>query len=245
MTETLLQIDGLESGYNGSVVLRDVALRVARGQVVCLMGRNGVGKTTLLKSVMGLLKAQRGALQFDGWDMTKAATDQRAVAGIGYVPQGREIFAQLTVQENLETGLEAQKARAKRHRSSTRSEIKVPDIVYDTFPLLGKMQLRKGGELSGGQQQQLSIGRALATKPTLLLLDEPMEGIQPSVVSEIEHGLEQIKKTREIAILLVEQSLTFATQIADYYYVLDHGQIVAHGDPTQIDEAAIRRHLTV
>jgi len=243
---TLLQIDNLESGYNGSVVLRDVGLRVARGQVVCLMGRNGVGKTTLLKSVMGLLKAQRGSLQFDGWDMTKAATDTRAVAGIGYVPQGREIFAQLTVQENLEMGLEAQKARARKHKSSTRSEeIKVPDIVYDTFPLLGKMLHRKGGELSGGQQQQLSIGRALATKPTLLLLDEPMEGIQPSVVAEIEHGLQTIKKSREIAVLLVEQSLTFATQIADYYYVLDHGRIVAHGDPTQIDEAAMRQHLTV
>ncbi|HEX8832625.1 MAG TPA: urea ABC transporter ATP-binding subunit UrtE [Abditibacteriaceae bacterium] len=245
MNNALLEINGLETGYNGSTVLRNLSLRVEPGQVVCLMGRNGVGKTTLLKSIMGLLRPQRGTLSFDGSDITKTTPDQRATAGIGYVPQGREIFSSLTVQQNLELGTEAQKRRAKLKKTNGKSDIGVPDLVYDTFPLLGKMLLRRGGDLSGGQQQQLSIGRALATKPSLLLLDEPMEGIQPSVVAEIEHGLEMIKKKREIAVLLVEQSLTFATRIADYYYVLDHGSVVAHGSSSEIDEEAMRKHLTV
>ena len=241
----MLQVKNIESGYGGSTVLRRVNLRVEPGQVVCLMGLNGVGKTTLLKTIMGLLRAHGGKVRFEGNDLTDQAPDRRARAGIGYVPQGREIFPQLTVQENLILGLEARRGRhgEKQLRKSDRD--KVPDIVFDMFPVLGKMLTRKGGALSGGQQQQLAIGRALAAQPKLLLLDEPMEGIQPSVVQQIEEVIETLKKQKETAVLLVEQSLGFATTIADYSYILNHGKVVAEGDTSQLSAETVRGHLTV
>lgn len=217
------------------MVLRGVNLKVEPGQVVCLMGRNGVGKTTLMKTIMGLIKSKRGRISYGDRDITHATPDRRAKAGIGYVPQGRDIFPQLTIEENLLLGLEA---------SSTRKHA-VPETVYDMFPVLKQMMRRKGGDLSGGQQQQLSIARALVAEPKLLLLDEPMEGIQPSIVMEIEQVIESIKAQKQMSVLLVEQSLTFATSIADYYYVLDKGTIVAEGSSSQLSEEQVKKHLAV
>lgn len=231
----MLKLERLESGYGDSMVLRGVNLEVRPGQVVCLMGRNGVGKTTLMKSIMGLLKCRSGKLSFEGKDLTSAPPERRAKAGIGYVPQGREIFSQLTVEDNLLLGLEAGRPRKR----------SVPERVYDMFPVLKEMLHRRGGDLSGGQQQQLAIARALVSEPKLLLLDEPMEGIQPNVVMQIESVIESIKATRSTAVLLVEQSLEFATAIADYYYVVDRGVIVDEGDPAKLGEEEVRRHLTV
>jgi urea transport system ATP-binding protein len=236
----MLSIQHLEVGYGGGPVLRGVDIRVEPGQVVCLMGRNGVGKTTLLKSVMGLLRPVGGKVLWNDSDITRSSTDQRARSGIGYVPQGREVFPQLSVEENLMLGLEASPVKPKRGYPD-----KLPDEPFDMFPMLGKMLHRKGGSLSGGQQQQLAIGRALVMQPKLLLLDEPMEGIQPSVVQEIERAIEKIKSERKIAVLLVEQSLSFATQIADYYYILDRGQVVANGPGEELTEDLAKQHLTV
>ncbi|HEX8235351.1 MAG TPA: urea ABC transporter ATP-binding subunit UrtE [Abditibacteriaceae bacterium] len=241
----MLHLEDIESGYGGSTVLRRVNLRVEPGQVVCLMGLNGVGKTTLLKTIMGLLRAHGGKVRFEGHDLTAQSPDRRARAGIGYVPQGREIFPQLTVQENLILGLEARRGRPGEKQLLKSDRDKVPDIVFDMFPILGKMLTRKGGALSGGQQQQLAIGRALASQPKLLLLDEPMEGIQPSVVQQIEEVIETLKKQKETAVLLVEQSLGFATTIADYSYILNHGKVVAEGDASQLSAETVRGHLTV
>lgn len=234
----MLNIEKVESGYGGGTVLRGVDLRVDAGQVVCLMGRNGVGKTTLLKTVIGLLRAAGGRISFDGEEVTHFSPDRRARRGIAYVPQGREIFPQLSVEENLILGLEAR-------RNKTKQKDKLPDLIFDLFPMLGKMLGRKGGALSGGQQQQLAIGRALASGPRILLLDEPMEGIQPSVVQQIEDAISLLKKQRETAVLLVEQSLHFATCIADYSYVLDRGAIVAQGNADELNLETVRRHLTV
>ncbi|WP_420848613.1 urea ABC transporter ATP-binding subunit UrtE [Paenibacillus oryzisoli] len=217
------------------MVIRNVNLEVRPGQIVCLMGRNGVGKSTLMKSIMGLIKPRSGSIHYMDADLTSSSPDRRAKSGIGYVPQGREIFPQLTVEENLLLGLEASSDRRK----------KLPDTIFDTFPVLRQMLHRKGGDLSGGQQQQLAIARALAPGPQLLLLDEPMEGIQPSIVMEIEAIIETIKRNREIAVLLVEQSLEFATSIADYYYVLDRGTIAAEGKDALLSEDLVRKHLTV
>jgi urea transport system ATP-binding protein len=235
----MISIQELEAGYGGATVLKNVNLEVKKGQVVCLMGRNGVGKTTLLKSLMGLIRPSHGQVTFNGQDITRTTPDKRARAGMGYVPQGREIFPHLSVEENLELGLEAAiNAKGKKPE-------KLPEVIWDSFPMLGKMLTRRGGALSGGQQQQLAIGRALATEPKILLLDEPMEGIQPSVVQEIEHAIQTIKKKREIAVLLVEQSLDFATTIADYTYIMDKGTIVAQGGPDELSEEMVRQHLTV
>ncbi len=188
---------------------------------------------------MGLIRPSRGTVTFSGQEITRTTPDRRARAGMGYVPQGREIFPHLSVEENLELGLEAAvDAKGKR-------PTKLPDVVFDSFPMLGKMLHRRGGQLSGGQQQQLAIGRALAMNPKILLLDEPMEGIQPSVVQEIEHAIETIKKHRKIAVLLVEQSLDFATKIADYSYIMDKGTIVAQGGPDELSDEIVRGHLTV
>ncbi|MCZ8517516.1 urea ABC transporter ATP-binding subunit UrtE [Paenibacillus filicis] len=240
MTESVaegLELKDVESGYGESMILRQVTLKVGPGQVVCLMGRNGVGKTTLMKTVMGLLKPRRGTIRYGGADVTSCSPDRRAKAGIGYVPQGRDIFPQLTVEENLLLGLEA--ADAKLRKAG------IPDFVYEQFPVLKEMRLRKGGDLSGGQQQQFSIARALVSRPRLLLLDEPLEGIQPSIVMEIERVIGSIKAERSMAVLLVEQSLTFATGIADYYYVLDKGTIVAEGGSSALSEEQVRKHLAV
>jgi urea transport system ATP-binding protein len=231
----MLKIEHLQVGYGESMILRDVTMQIEPGQVVCLMGRNGVGKTTLMKSIMGLLKPKTGSIEYQNQLITSAPPDRRAKMGIGYVPQGRDIFSHLTVEENLLLGLEASIPRIKQ----------LPDSIFTMFPVLKEMLKRRGGDLSGGQQQQLSIARALASKPKLLLLDEPMEGIQPSIVMEIEQVIENIKRTREVAILLVEQSLAFATTIADYYYVLDRGAIAAEGSAADLSEEQVKQHLTV
>ncbi|WP_019534444.1 urea ABC transporter ATP-binding subunit UrtE [Paenibacillus ginsengihumi] len=236
-TDGALDIEGLEAGYGESMILRKVALSVRPGQVVCLMGRNGVGKTTLLKTIMGLIKARSGVIRYAGMELTSAPPDRRARAGIGYVPQGREIFQQLTVEENLLLGLEAAAAPL---RSKG-----IPESVFEMFPILKEMLRRKGGDLSGGQQQQLAIARALVAEPKLLLLDEPMEGIQPNIVQDIENVIAAIKASRRMSVLLVEQSLSFATAIADYYYVLDRGTIVAEGGSGELNEEQMKQHLAV
>jgi urea transport system ATP-binding protein len=231
----MLKINHLQVGYGESMTLRDVTLKIEPGQVVCLMGRNGVGKTTLMKSIMGLLRPKQGTIECQNQIITSFPPDRRAKMGIGYVPQGRDIFSSLTIEENLLLGLEATSPRIKT----------IPDSIFTMFPVLKEMLKRRGGDLSGGQQQQLSIARALVSSPKLLLLDEPMEGIQPSIVMEIEQVIESIKRKREVAILLVEQSLAFATTIADYYYVLDRGSIVAEGSAANLSEEQVKQHLTV
>ncbi len=231
----MLKIDHLNVYYGESHILRDVSLEVPPGQVVCLMGRNGVGKTTLLKSIMGMLPVRRGAISFDGENITAQLPNRRAKRGIGYVPQGREIFPQLTVYENLLIGLQARTDRKK----------EVPQAVYELFPVLKTMLDRRGGDLSGGQQQQLAIGRALVSEPRLLLLDEPTEGIQPSIILEIEAVLERIRQTRKTSILLVEQYLQFAQRLGDSYYIMERGTIVSQGLTQELTAEVVRRHLTV
>jgi urea transport system ATP-binding protein len=231
----MLRVQGLRVGYGESQILWDVHLHLPEGRVVCLMGRNGVGKTTLLKSVMGLLAAQAGTIAFDGQDITRLRPEQRARRGMGYVPQGREIFPQLTVLENLSLGLLAQKGR----------QGKVPDSVFELFPALSGLLNRKGGFLSGGQQQQLAIARALVTEPKLLLLDEPTEGIQPSIIQEIEEVIVRIKAQAQVTILLVEQYLAFAWRLADAFYMMEKGSIVARGDIAALTEDVVKQYLTV
>jgi urea transport system ATP-binding protein len=231
----MLRVQGLSVGYGDSQILWDVHLHIPQGQVVCLMGRNGVGKTTLLKSVMGLLSAYAGGIMFDGQDITRSRPEQRARRGMGYVPQGREIFPQLTVLENLSLGLLAQKGR----------QGKVPDSVFELFPALSSLLNRRGGFLSGGQQQQLAIARALVTEPKLLLLDEPTEGIQPSIIQEIEEVIARIKAEGQVTILLVEQYLEFAWRLADAFYMMEKGSIVAHGDIADLSEDVVKQYLTV
>src|SRR4051812_22851647 len=215
----MLQIQNLSVSYGETLVLRDVDLSVQPGEVVCLMGRNGVGKSTLLKSIMGLLRPRAGKVLYRGTDLTGVSPDVRARMGLGYVPQGREIFPHLTVLENLQVGLMANPDRPKN----------VPQEVFDYFPALGAMLDRKGGVLSGGQQQQLAIARALVANPRLLILDEPTEGIQPTVIQLIGRVLESLKKAGNVAVLLVEQYLEFATKLADEYYVMEKGSIVLSG----------------
>lgn len=231
----MLSVKHIEAGYGESIILRDISIEVQPGQVVCLMGRNGVGKTTLTKTIMGSIKAKSGSITYEQQDIAKLAPYERAKLGIGYVPQGREIFAQLTVQENLLLGLEA---------SSDRKS-GVPASAIDKFPVLPSMYLRKGGDLSGGQQQQLAFARALASRPKLLLLDEPTEGIQPSIVYDIQEVIRSIKQQGDTAILLVEQSIEFVKSVADYYYIIEKGAIVAEGSIETFDDSVVRQHLVV
>jgi urea transport system ATP-binding protein len=231
----MLSVHQLESGYGESIVLRDISIEVNPGQVVCIMGRNGVGKTTLCKSIMGILKTKQGIISYNQENVTKLAPYQRAKKGIGYVPQGRDIFAQLTVKENLVLGLEAARDGRKT----------VPQEAIEKFPILPTFYARRGGDLSGGQQQQLAFARALASSPDLLILDEPTEGIQPSIVQDIQDVIRGIKSQGNTAILLVEQSIDFVKSVADYYYVIDKGTVVAEGSIAQLDEDAIKLHLTV
>jgi urea transport system ATP-binding protein len=231
----VLQVSALNVYYGESRILRDVDVRVEPGRITALMGRNGVGKTTLLKSIIGLLPARSGGVSLGERQLTGLPAELRARAGIAYVPQGREIFPKLTVEENLAMGLEA--------RPGPRPK-KIPkEEVYDLFPFLAKMEKRMGGNLSGGQQQQLAIARALLGKPKVLLLDEPTEGIQPSIVEDIGRVLEGLKAQGDLAILLVEQFLEFAKSLADTYVILDRGAVVEAGAISALDDEAARRYL--
>ena len=230
----MLTVSGLNQYYGGSHILRDVGFELPQGKVTVLLGRNGVGKTTLLRTLMGLVPAKTGKVTFAGRDITRARPDERARAGIGYVPQGREIFPRLTVGENLEMGL------APRERGA-----EVPARVFEMFPVLAQMLRRRGGDLSGGQQQQLAIGRALAMGPKLLVLDEPTEGIQPSIIKDIEAAIRSLASTGEMAILLVEQYYDFARSLADQYLVMERGEIVAAGAGADMDRDDVRAMLAV
>jgi urea transport system ATP-binding protein len=229
----MLTAQGLNVSYGDSQVLWEVDLHVPDGELVCLMGRNGVGKTTLLKSIMGLLKPRSGSISFQGKTVSALPSDQRARQGIGYVPQGRDIFPDMTVLENLRVGLVA-------HNLPSAT---IPDDIFQLFPVLQTMLNRKGGVLSGGQQQQLAIARALVTRPTLLLLDEPTEGIQPSVILEIEEVIQRIKSAGNVSILLVEQYLDFASRLADHIYVMEKGAIVLQGQLNALQDEDVKRYL--
>ncbi|MFL5234598.1 MAG: urea ABC transporter ATP-binding subunit UrtE, partial [Microvirga sp.] len=213
---------------------RDVSLEAHSGKVTVLLGRNGVGKTTLLKALMGLVPIKTGSIEFEGRPIHNATPYQRARAGIGFVPQGREIFARLTVAENLRMGLAYKSAATP-----------IPGELFDLFPVLKQMLGRRGGDLSGGQQQQLAIGRALVMRPKLLVLDEPTEGIQPSIIKDIGRAITYLRQSGEMAIVLVEQYFDFAKELADRIFVMDRGEVVLAGDATALDEQAVRRYLTV
>jgi len=258
----MLNISALQQFYGASHTLWDLELEVPKGACVCLMGRNGVGKTTLLKAIMGLIPVQDGSINFDGVELAKAKAESRAVLGIGYVPQGREIFPLLTVEENLKTGLRA----ASKHGIK-----KVPEAIFEIFPVLKQMLKRRGGDLSGGQQQQLAIGRALVLQPRLLILDEPTEGIQPNIVSEIGDVIIRLNRARGIdlpraagedvgevhqaiarinqelgvTVLLVEQKLPFARKVANQFCIMDRGRQVAHGAMQALSDNMVKQYLTV
>ena len=229
----MLSVEALDAGYGGSQVLWGVDLSVSTGQVVCLMGRNGVGKTTVLKTIVGLLPARGGRILVNGVDVTRWSADRRARAGIGYVPQGREIFPHLTVEENLRVSL----LGCGRARDL--------EDALALFPTLRRLLGRKGGVLSGGEQQMLAIGRALLTRPKLLMLDEPTEGIQPSIVLEIEEAIRRIRAELGLAVLMVEQYLDFAERLADAYVIMAKGAVVAGGPTAQLRLETVRHHLAV
>jgi len=231
----MLEVQAINQFYGESHTLWDVGLSVPKGSVTCLMGRNGVGKTTLLKVLMGLLSSTSGSILFEGKEIRGLAAEDRARAGIGYVPQGREIFPQLTVEENLRVALSAKREKSGR----------VPDFIFDLFPVLKQMLRRRGGDLSGGQQQQLAIGRALVLKPTLLILDEPTEGIQPNIVREIGDVIMRLNKDQNLTVLLVEQKIPFARRVAERFTILDKGRAVASGEMAGLSEALINQHLRV
>lgn len=252
----MLKLSNIAVSYDGSRILRDITLQVERGQVVCLMGRNGVGKSTTLKCITGLVEADQGSIELDGTRLDGLKPDARARGGLGYVPQGRDIFANLTVWENLRIGAVAQGRRLN-------GEL---ERVFGLFPVLKEMLQRKGGVLSGGQQQQLAIGRALLTSPKFLLLDEPTEGIQPNIIDQIGetiqklrneglHGdgteevignaIQALRKEGRIGILLVEQYLDFCLEVGDQYYIMDRGGIVSEGPISGLNDSIVKEHLTV
>jgi urea transport system ATP-binding protein len=236
-SQSILRVSGLNVYYGESHILRDVDLRIPEGEMVCLIGRNGVGKTTFLKTVIGLLQQKSGTIDYDGRQLQSEAPYRRARAGIGYVSQGRDIIPQLSVKENLLLGMEALPGGLARNRH-------IDPLVFDLFPILEKFLGRKGGDLSGGQQQQLAIARALVGKPKLLLLDEPTEGIQPSIILDIERAVQRIMKETGISVLLVEQHLHFVRQ-SSYYYAMQRGGIVASGPTTSLSDAVVQEFLTV
>ncbi|MGE5640495.1 MAG: urea ABC transporter ATP-binding subunit UrtE [Clostridia bacterium] len=230
----MLRVENLNQYYGGSHILRNVAFDVPAGKVTALLGRNGVGKTTLLKVLMGLIPARTGLLTFDEKEITRQKPHERVRTGLGYVPQGREIFPRLTVEENLEMGLASRPPGAR-----------IPARIFDLFPVLKTMLGRRGGDLSGGQQQQLAIGRALAMGPKLLILDEPTEGIQPSIIKDIERAIRVLAGGGEMAILLVEQYYDFARSLADQYLVMERGEIVARGRGADMERDGVRQRLAV
>jgi urea transport system ATP-binding protein len=234
----MLTLDGVSAAYGLSPVLSGIEMRIEAGEAVALLGRNGVGKTTLLRTIIGLHAAGGGKIAFDDKPITAWPAFRRAQLGIGYVPQGRGIFAQMTVDENLAMGSSAHGARVK-------AAPKTFEKIYELFPTLGRLRARKGGVLSGGEQQQLALGRALVGEPRLLLLDEPCEGIQPSIVQEIEAVLLRVRKELGVALIVVEQHLDFAWSIAQRYYVMQRGTVVASGSTAADDQASIHSLLSV
>ncbi|NER62344.1 urea ABC transporter ATP-binding subunit UrtE [Pseudomonas sp. MAFF212428] len=232
----MLKIDTLHQYYGGSHILRGLSFEAKVGEVTCLLGRNGVGKTTLLRCLMGLLPAREGQVHWEGQAITALKPHQRVQAGIAYVPQGREIFPRLTVEENLLMGLS---------RFGAKQAREVPAFIYELFPVLLQMKQRRGGDLSGGQQQQLAIGRALASRPRLLILDEPTEGIQPSVIKEIGAVIGTLAARGDMAILLVEQFYDFAAELADQYLVMSRGEIVQQGRGENMEAEGVRGLVTI
>lgn len=231
----MLKIEQLNQYYGQSHTLWDLDLDVPEGQCTVLMGRNGVGKTTLLQCIMGLLPVRSGVIDYVGQDLLKMGAERRARLGIGYVPQGRQIFPLMSVEENLMIGLPARRDGLRR----------IPDFIYDLFPVLKEMLGRRGGDLSGGQQQQLAIGRALVTDPRLLILDEPTEGIQPNIVAEIGGIVRKLNREMGLTVLLVEQKLPFARKVADGFCLMDRGRAVARGAMDALNEELIQQYLTV
>jgi urea transport system ATP-binding protein len=231
----VLNIQGLNQYYGQSHTLWDISVDIPQGACICLMGRNGVGKTTLLKSIMGLEKIKSGEIKFEDSNLTKSTPETRAKLGIGYVPQGREIFAQLTVEENLRIGLTSRRDKIR----------KIPEHIFELFPVLKDMLNRRGGDLSGGQQQQLAIGRVLALDPKILLLDEPTEGIQPNVVQQIGDVIKQLNEELGVTVLLVEQKLPFARRIGKQFIILDRGRKVAEGEMPDLNDELVKTYLTV
>lgn len=231
----MLKIEQLNQFYGESHTLWDLDLEITKGKCTCLMGRNGVGKTTLVQSVMGILPTHSGRMLFDGQDLSKLSAEKRAGLGIGYVPQGRQIFPLLTVEENLKIGL-----------TSRRDKVRtIPESIYEMFPVLKEMSGRRGGDLSGGQQQQLAIGRALVLDPTMLILDEPTEGIQPNIVQEIGDIINRLNKEIGLTVLLVEQKLPITRKVADHFVIMERGRAVAKGDITELSDDLVSEYLTV
>lgn len=231
----MLKVEELNQFYGQSHTLWDLSIELESEKTTCIMGRNGVGKTTLAKSIMGLLPLKSGKIIYDGVDIAPLSSDKRAGLGIGYVPQGREIFSNLSVKENLEIGLLGNRNRLK----------KVPEKIYELFPVLKDMLKRKGGDLSGGQQQQLAIGRALCLEPKLLILDEPSEGIQPNIVQQIGGVIDYLTKEEKLTVMIVEQKLPFARKYGDEFYILERGSVVAGGEMEELDDTIVKRYLSV
>ena len=231
----MLEIESLNQFYGESHTLWDLDVSFAEGECTCVMGRNGVGKTTLVASVMGLLPIRTGTMRFAAQDLATLPAERRAGLGIGYVPQGRQIFPLLTVEENLRIGLRARSDRSRR----------IPDLVFDLFPVLDQMRGRRGGDLSGGQQQQLAIARALVIDPSLLILDEPTEGIQPNIVHEIGDLIRRLMDQLGLTVILVEQKLPFARKVGDRFAILDRGRLKAEGPMSELSDDLVREYLTV
>jgi urea transport system ATP-binding protein len=231
----VLETRDVHQYYGGSHTLRGTTLNVPDGSCTCVMGRNGVGKTTLLRAIMGLVSVRSGSVSFGGRELVGADVSARARVGIGYVPQGREIFSDLTVEENLRVGTLTRKGKKR----------DIPDLVFRLFPVLRTMMRRRGGDLSGGQQQQLAIGRALTLEPKCVLLDEPTEGIQPSIVHELGDVIRRLYSEENVAVLLVEQKLPFARRVAERFFLMDRGAVVAAGTMGELSDDLVRRHLTV
>lgn len=229
----MLRIEQMDAYYGESRVIQGLNLRARKGEITCLIGRNGVGKSTTLKSIMGLVKTPRGKIYLADQDISQMKTYDRVKRGIGYVPQGRDIFPQMTVQENLELGLQAVGGKGT-----------VPDYIYDLFPILPQFAKRKGGDLSGGQQQQLAIARALVSNPKILILDEPTEGIQPSIIQDIGRAIQRVNQELDISVLIVEQYLDFVLEISDSLYVMEKGQIVLRGKTKEIDHKEVQKMMT-
>jgi urea transport system ATP-binding protein len=231
----MLKIRALDQYYGESHTLWDLNIDVPEGECTCVMGRNGVGKTTLMECIMGLLPLRGGAMEFDGTELAALPAERRANLGIGYVPQGRQIFPLLSVEENLQIGLPARRDRVRQ----------IPEFIYELFPVLQEMRDRRGGDLSGGQQQQLAIGRALVLDPKLLILDEPTEGIQPNIVHEIGDIIRRLNRDIGLTVLLVEQKLPFARKVADRFTILDRGRLAASGTMDQLTDDLVHEYLTV